>query len=110
VGDDQLLWETSVVSLGIRPFRLIWRSGAYQSITLEVRDGGDGIDFDHANWVNARFSGRVDGITAWKPVIEKAEILTPSPGQSLGSTAPAFGVCVPATLYYLKSLPPAIAP
>ncbi|MDD2813728.1 MAG: NPCBM/NEW2 domain-containing protein [Bacteroidales bacterium] len=80
VGDDQLLWETSVVKPGDQAISVDLEIRGISELTLEVRDGGDGIDFDHANWVNARFSGRVDGITAWKPVIEKAEILTPKPG------------------------------
>jgi alpha-galactosidase len=49
-------------------------------LLLIVTDAGNGIDYDHADWAMAQFTGNVKQITAWTPPVEPAIILTPKPG------------------------------
>jgi alpha-galactosidase len=51
-----------------------------KELVLTVTDAGDGMDYDHANWALARFTGDIKGITTWKAPVEPAVILTPKPG------------------------------
>ena len=53
-GDDKLLWSSGTIQGGqpARPVEVDVRG--VQSLELCVTDGGDGIDSDHADWLNAR--------------------------------------------------------
>jgi alpha-D-xyloside xylohydrolase len=56
VADGKVLWRSGVMKGG-EPAKLIDAdlTGA-KSLELRVEDGGDGIDSDHADWLNARFT------------------------------------------------------
>jgi len=61
-------------------------------LDLQVLDGGDGNEFDHADWADARisFSGAAPVVAA--PVKEEPLILTPKPGPQPRLTGPrVFG-------------------
>jgi len=61
-------------------------------LDLKVTDGGDGIEFDHADWADARitYNGAVPAVA--KPEKEEAVILTPKPGPQPRLTGPrVFG-------------------
>ena len=62
------------------------------SLDLQVTDGGDGIEFDHGDWADARitYSGAAPVVAA--PVKDEAVILTPKPGPQPRLTGPrVFG-------------------
>lgn len=79
-GDGKTLWESPVLKSGSAAVPVDLKISKVSDLVLMVTDAGDGMDYDHADWAEARFTGKVSGIVAWKPVIEKAEILTPKPG------------------------------
>jgi alpha-galactosidase len=79
-GDGKTLWESPIMKAGSPAIPIDLALNRVKDLRLIAADAGDGIDYDHANWVNAKFTGKTAGIATWKPVIEKAEILTPKPG------------------------------
>lgn len=63
-----------------------------RQLDLQVFDGGDGMDYDHADWADAKMS--YDGVAPRVMPIPKetAEILTPKPGPAPKLTGPrVFG-------------------
>ena len=58
-------------------------------LTLKVTDAGDGGDFDHADWADARFT--VSGVKPEPFVapLEKPYVLTPKPGPAPRINGPA---------------------
>ncbi|HBB91808.1 MAG TPA: alpha-galactosidase [Bacteroidales bacterium] len=80
LGDGKVLWESPVMKPGTPALSVDIEIKKIKTLLLEVRDGGDGIAYDHGNWAEAVFTGDVAGITLWKPEVEPAVILTPRPG------------------------------
>jgi alpha-galactosidase len=79
-GDGKKLWESPVMKAGAAAVPVDVKIRGVKSLLLEATDAGDGMNYDHADWADARFTGNVADITVWKPVIEQAVILTPKPG------------------------------
>ena len=79
-GDGKKLWESPVMKPGSPAVPVDLKIRFVNELLLEATDAGDGINYDHADWAEARFTGNVKDIKAWKPVIEEAVILTPKPG------------------------------
>ena len=93
LGDaDKVLWQSKELHGGDAPATVDLKLAGVNRLTLFV-DGGDGTDFDHADWAEARIA-----MTAGKPTVgsvikEEAIILTPkaSPRPRINS-AKVFGV------------------
>ncbi|MBC7187862.1 MAG: NPCBM/NEW2 domain-containing protein [Calditrichaeota bacterium] len=49
-GDDRLLWRSSLMRGGQPPARMEVSVRGVHTLRLHVADGGDGIDYDHADW------------------------------------------------------------
>jgi len=61
-------------------------------LELKVTDGGDGIEFDHADWADARITYGGAAPAVVMPDKEEAAILTPKPGPQPRLTGPrVFG-------------------
>jgi alpha-galactosidase len=80
IGDGKTIWESPVMKAGMPALPVSVDLRNVKDLILKVTDAGDGIDYDHADWALAQFSGTVKGISVWKPIIETAVILTPKPG------------------------------
>lgn len=54
VGDGRELWRSGILKKadGAKPFKVDVRG--VQRLMLRVGDGGDGIDYDHADWADAK--------------------------------------------------------
>ncbi|MBI5851583.1 MAG: NPCBM/NEW2 domain-containing protein [Planctomycetes bacterium] len=78
-GDGKKLWESGVMRRGQPAKAVEVDLRAMTRLLLQVGDAGDGIDFDHADWAEARL--RFTGATprAIAPPQEAAVILTPPP-------------------------------
>lgn len=79
LGDGKELWKSPKMS---------WKGDAVEAkvplkgvkiLNLVVDDAGDGIDFDHGDWAEARIEYVGQAPVALVPPIEKAVILTPPP-------------------------------
>lgn len=56
IGDGRELWRSGVMRRDEAPRNCIVRISGVNTLTLKVLDAGDGIDYDHADWVNAKIS------------------------------------------------------
>ena len=54
-GDGKALWESGVLHKGDAAKDVAVDVTGVKTLVLEVTDGGDGIDFDHADWAEAKF-------------------------------------------------------
>jgi len=80
-GDDKTLWESGLMKSGDEPRKADIDLKGIKKLSLLVEDGGDGGDYDHADWAEAVFTVKGD-IAASGPrikVIEDKLILTPQP-------------------------------
>jgi len=91
VGDGKKLWESGLMKPGQAPKQVDIDLKGVQKLVLLVGDGGDGIGYDHADWVEARFvvSGAQPKTMDSTPPKEEAVVLTPKPGPGPGSMARA---------------------
>ncbi len=79
IGDSRTLWQSGVMKPGqsAKPVELDLHG--LQTLLLLVDDAGDGIDFDHADWADARFIVSGPKPRAIDGPREDAVILTPKP-------------------------------
>jgi hypothetical protein len=56
LGDGRALLDTGVVRRGEAARPVTVNVTAIQTLTLRVTDAGDGVNFDHADWANARLA------------------------------------------------------
>ncbi len=78
LGDGKILWKSGVMKADAPAKQFSVNLAGVKTLMLKVGDAGDGISFDHADWVDARFEtvGGVQLETMSAPV-EAAVILTP---------------------------------
>jgi alpha-galactosidase len=79
-GDGKKLWESGVMKLGQAPKPVALDLKGVKALLLQVGDAGDGIEFDHADWADARFIVSGAKPQAIRSPREEAVILTPKPG------------------------------
>jgi len=94
-GDGRKLWDSGLMKPGQPPRPVDVDLRGVQTLLLLVADGGDGINYDHADWAEARFI--VSG-TPPKPIDGPAEervILTPKPGPAPRINGPTVYGCRP---------------
>lgn len=96
IADQKVIWESGIMYKGMPAKAFSVDLKNVQKLALLVLEGGDGIMYDHADWLDAKFvtSGTVVSEPV-KPVqiaVEKY-ILTPKPGDSPKiNNAKVFGV------------------
>jgi alpha-galactosidase len=92
LGDGRLLWESGVMKQGQTPKPVDLELRGVNILLLQARDAGDGIEYDHADWAEARFL-----VSGTKPVAilappEEKVILTPRPSPAPRMNGPrVFG-------------------
>ena len=96
-GDGKVLWKSGVLRAGDAARDCEVDLAGVKSLVLEVSDAGDGIDYDHADWADAKFE-----TVAGKPITAAGEqplapvapyILTPAaPATPRINGANVFGV------------------
>jgi alpha-galactosidase len=57
-GDGKTLWESPAIKAGEPAVPVDLEIRRVKELELTVTDAGNGIDYDHANWAMARFTGR----------------------------------------------------
>jgi alpha-galactosidase len=92
-GDGKTLWESGVLHGGDPAKAVSVALDGVQKLVLSVGDGEDGINFDHADWADAKIVMKVGKPEAVAPVREAAVVLTPkqSPKPRING-ARVFGV------------------
>jgi alpha-galactosidase len=121
-GDDSLLWKSPPLRAGDASVKVNISVTGVSLLGLRINDGGDGIDYDHANWCEARLVMPGAVPRPFLPPGEKAVILTPLPaptprinGASVYGARPQhpFLYRIPATgvrpmSFSAKGLPPGL--
>jgi len=90
--DGREVFRSGILKGGDAPRPLKVPLAGVRHLDLQVTDGGDGIEFDHADWADARitFSGSAPVVAA--PAKEESLILTPKPKPAPRLTGPrVFG-------------------
>ncbi len=79
VGDGRLLWKSPVLRSREPAASVDLKLDGIKTLVLIVNEAGDGIDFDHADWVDAQFE--FTGVRPKSIPIPREEpvILTPKP-------------------------------
>ncbi|MEI6192988.1 MAG: NPCBM/NEW2 domain-containing protein [Verrucomicrobiota bacterium] len=97
IGDGKSLWKSGIMRAGEPPKSCNVDLTGVKSLVLEVTDAGDGMDFDHADWADAKFefSGAKPVTVAGDPMLAPVApyILTPAaPATPRINGANVFGV------------------
>jgi len=80
IGDGKTLWESPVMKPGAPAIPVDILIEKVNELELVAADAGDGIDYDHADWALAQFTGNPGNLSIYVPPVEPAIILTPKPG------------------------------
>ena len=81
LGDGhKVLWQSGVRRKGQPPQPVDVDLTGVQQIILRVTTGGDGFEYDHADWADARFvvTGTPPRTVAWKPTVTEPVIAMPA--------------------------------
>jgi alpha-galactosidase len=84
-GDGRVLLQTTVLKSGDAARRVDVDLTGVRTLLLEVLDGGNGVEFDHGDWANARFTVTGDRMprAVRRPGLDEPRItLTPKPKAS----------------------------
>lgn len=123
IGDDKLLWQSGVMKAGDRAKACQVDLKNVQNVLLKVTDAGDGINYDHADWADARFEfDKIKPVVPKRPAPPSPCILTPAAPTTPRINGPSiFGVrpgspflfSIPATgdrpmTFSVENLPPGL--
>lgn len=94
-GDGRKIWDSGVMRNGQPPKQVDVGLQGIQTLLLLVDDAGDGVDYDHADWAQARFLFNGAKPRAVDGPREEAVILTPKPGPAPRLNGPRIVGCRP---------------
>ncbi len=78
-GDSSRLWQSGTMKGGDKPKAIDLETSGVETLILVATSAGDNVDYDHADWADARFEGVTKPIKAIDQPVEKAVMLTPKP-------------------------------
>lgn len=92
-GDGKTLWKSEILKAGMEPVKVDLDIKGIKQLVLIINDGGDDINYDHADWADAKFIVKGKKPSAVLVPKEKPYILTPkeSPKPRING-AKVFGV------------------
>ena len=92
-GDNKVLWKSGEMKAKMDAKAFDVSLKGVKELRLMVSEGENGINYDHADWVDAKFEVLGAAPAAIEPVRPKPYILTPKPGPKPRITgAKVFGV------------------
>lgn len=97
-GDGKVLFDSGVMKGDDEAKRIDVSLAGVTQMILMVGSGGDGIDFDHANWAQAEFvvgADKPQTLDRPKPPAEEKVLLTPKPGPTPKINGPKVYGCRP---------------
>ncbi len=90
---DKVLWQSGVMKSGQAAQKVDIDVTGVEVLVLQVNDAGDGIDNDHANWADAKFTFAGAAPVTMAPIVRPPVILTPKPAMTPRINGPSiFGV------------------
>jgi alpha-galactosidase len=104
LGDGKRLWESPVMKTGQAAQRIDLDVKGLKTLTLLVGNAGDGMDFDHGDWADARFvvSGTKPKAIDRPNLNEPAVILTPKPAAAPKINGPRVVGCRPGNPFVFR--------
>jgi len=90
VADGQTLWTSPLMKIDTKAVSVDVDLRGKRNVSLIVEDGGDGIDWDHADWVDASITMTSGAPKSIVPPVEKPYILTPAPKPQPRLTGPTI--------------------
>lgn len=97
-GDGKVLFDSGLMTGNDSAKRVDVSLVGVRQMILLVGSGGDGVDYDHANWAQAEFTvgGRKpEAVDAPEPPAEEKVLLTPKPGPAPKINGPKVYGCRP---------------
>ena len=103
-GDDKVLWKSGIVRTGEVVKNVDLSVKGVHTLILEVTDGGDGNNFDHADWAEAALE--VTGVLPKSYDLYRSEavVLTPKPSAQPRINGPSIFAVRPGSPF-LYSIP-----
>jgi alpha-galactosidase len=95
LADGRKLFDSGVMKPGQAAKTLSVDLRGVKSALLLVTDAGDGINYDHADWADAKFTITGQKPRAVAPPSEEAVLLTPKPGPAPRLNGPKVYGCRP---------------
>jgi alpha-galactosidase len=97
LGDDKVLWQSGVIRAGDAAKEFIVDLAGVKMLTLKVGDGGNGVDYDHADWADAKFNMAAGKpvTVSWEdalPVVAPYILTPPAPAKPRINGPNVFGV------------------
>ncbi|MCL5027824.1 MAG: NPCBM/NEW2 domain-containing protein [Bacteroidetes bacterium] len=95
IGDKKILWKSGVMRKNDSAKKVDIDISKIKKLGLLVTDAGDGLDYDHADWCNAKLemTGNVNSTSLVASIKHKPYILTPNPSDKPRiNSAKVFGV------------------
>ncbi|MCD6346901.1 MAG: NPCBM/NEW2 domain-containing protein, partial [Bacteroidales bacterium] len=80
LGDKEILWQSGLMKSGMDPQEIDLDIKGINKLALLVTDGGDNINYDHVDWIDARFEYVRHAPEAVSPSHGEPYILTPPVG------------------------------
>jgi len=103
LGDRKILWQSGVMTDTTAALPVDVNIRGIQKLALLVTDGGDNINYDHADWADARFEIRGDTILpALSAPATDSYILTPPPGDAPRINGPSVTGATPGRPFMYK--------
>jgi alpha-galactosidase len=103
-GDGKLLWTSGIMKAGQTAKKLDVDVSGVKTLVLVANSAGDSVDFDHADWAEAKFEvtgARPKAIDA--PIVkEEKVILTPRPGPGPRINGPGVYGCRPGSPFLYR--------
>jgi len=78
IGDGNILWQSSLMKYGMDGEQCDVNVKGIKKLGLLVDDGGDGVAYDHADWISAKITFKGDVPVPAEKESEEPYILTPS--------------------------------
>jgi alpha-galactosidase len=92
-GDGKLLWKSKTLETGQTAEKVDVDLSGVKKLILLVSDAGDGVNYDHADWADAKITYTGTKPKTVEPPREEAVVLTPKPSPKPRiNSAKVFGV------------------
>jgi alpha-galactosidase len=101
-GDGKLLWQSGFMRRGNAPRRVDLALNGVRHLVLVVTDGGDGEQYDFADWADARFLVKAGAPSAMERPVEETELLTPVPANVPRINGPSVYGCRPGHFFLYR--------
>jgi len=95
LGDQKILWQSGIMRVTDSAKVIDQDIRGIDKLALYVSDGGDGINYDHADWIDAKFEYVREAPEPVAPYVSEPDILTPPAADAPRINGPAVTGATP---------------